>query len=146
MQITRAGEYGVLGLMHLARRKAGQRAMIDEVSRQERIPKSFLGKIFQQLARAGLVRSVRGSHGGFALLKSPDEISVLQIIEAVEGKIVFQRCRMDKPECEHAGGCALCGLFERAQDGIKDVLTRTTLRNLLDQQQTLQFKRASRHK
>jgi Rrf2 family iron-sulfur cluster assembly transcriptional regulator len=146
MQITRAGEYGVLGLMHLARRKPGQRAMIDEVSRDERIPRSFLGKIFQQLARAGLVRSVRGSHGGFALLKNPAEISVLQIIEAVEGKIVFQRCRMDKPDCEHAGGCALCGLFERAQDGIKEVLTQTTLRDLLDQQETLQSKRATAHK
>ena len=132
--------------MHLARRNPGQRAMIDEVSRQERIPKSFLAKIFQHLAKAGLVRSVRGSRGGFALLKSPAEISVLQIIEAVEGKIVFQRCRMDKPDCEHAGGCALCGLFERAQDGIKEVLTQTTLRDLLDQEETLESTRArSRH-
>jgi len=132
--------------MHLARRNPGQRAMIDEVSRQERIPKSFLAKIFQHLAKAGLVRSVRGSRGGFALLKSPAEISVLQVIEAVEGKIVFQRCRMDKPDCEHAGGCALCGLFERAQDGIKEVLTRTTLRDLLNQEETLESTRArSRH-
>jgi Rrf2 family transcriptional regulator, iron-sulfur cluster assembly transcription factor len=138
MQITRAGEYGVLGLMHLARRNPGQRAMIDEMSRQEGIPRSFLAKIFQHLAKAGLVRSVRGSHGGFALLKSPGEITVLEIIEAVEGRIVFQRCRMDKPDCEHAGGCALCALFERAQDGIKDVLTRTTLRDLLEQQETVE--------
>jgi Rrf2 family iron-sulfur cluster assembly transcriptional regulator len=137
MQITRAGEYGVLGLMHLARRTPGQRAMIDEVSRQERIPKSFLAKIFQHLAKAGLVQSIRGSRGGFALLKNPSEISVLQIIEAVEGKIVFQRCRMDKPDCEHVGGCALCSLFERAQDGIKEVLTRTTLRDLLEQEDAL---------
>ena len=146
MQITRAGEYGVLGLMHLARRNPGQRAMIDDVSRQEHIPKSFLAKIFQHLARAGLVRSIRGSHGGFALLKSPDEISVLEIIEAVEGKIVLQRCRMDKPDCEHAGGCALCGLFERAQDGIKEVLTQTTLRDLLEQEESLELTRAGGHR
>jgi Rrf2 family protein len=138
MQITRAGEYGVLGLMHLARRQPGQRAMIDEVSRQERIPKSFLAKIFQNLAKAGLVRSVRGSHGGFELLKNPADISVLEVIEAVEGKIVFQRCRMDKPDCEHEGGCALCSLFERAQDGIKDVLTRTTLHDLLADEKSVQ--------
>jgi DNA-binding IscR family transcriptional regulator len=53
---------------------------------------------------------------------------------------------MDKPDCEHAGGCALCGLFERAQDGIKDVLTRTTLRDLLDQQETIVSTRANGHK
>jgi Rrf2 family protein len=145
MQITRAGEYGVLGLMHLARRSPGQRAMIDEVSRQERIPKSFLAKIFQDLAKAGLVRSIRGSHGGFALLKSPDEISVLEVIEAVEGKIVFQRCRMAKPDCEHVGGCALCALFERAQDGIKDVLTHTTLRDLIQQEESLGLTHSGGH-
>jgi Rrf2 family protein len=109
--------------------------MIDEMSRQEGIPKSFLAKIFQNLAKAGLVRSVRGSGGGFALARSPAEISVLEIVEAVEGRIVFQRCKQDKPECEHIGGCALCSLFERAQDGVKDVLTRTSLRDLIQQQE-----------
>ena len=69
MQITRAGEYGVLGLMCLARRPVGAVVMIDEVSREEHIPKSFAGKIFQSLAKAGLVKSNRGSGGGFALLK-----------------------------------------------------------------------------
>ena len=137
MQITRAGEYGVLGLMHLARRLPAQRAMIDDISRKERIPKSFLAKIFQNLVRAGLIRSIRGSGGGFALAKEPSEISVLEIIEAIEGKIVFQRCKLDKPDCDHAGGCALCGLFERAQDGVKDALTGTTLRDLIQQQEAI---------
>lgn len=138
MQITRAGEYGVLGLMHLARRQPGQRTMIDEVSRQERIPKSFLAKIFQSLVKAGLVRSMRGAGGGFALVKPPADIPVLDIIEAVEGRIVFQRCQMARPDCEHAGGCALCGLFERAQDGLKEALTRTTLADLIQQQEKIE--------
>jgi Rrf2 family protein len=139
MQISRAGEYGVLGLMNLARRSPGQVAMIDEVSRSERIPKSFLAKIFQDLARVGLVRSIRGAGGGFSLLKDPAQISVLEIIEAIEGKIVFQRCKQLKPDCEHAGGCALCGLFEQAQDGVKDVLLRTTLMDLVHQQESIQL-------
>jgi Rrf2 family protein len=141
MQITRAGEYGVLGLMHLARRRPGQRTMIDEVSRRERIPKSFLAKIFQSLVKAGLVRSMRGAGGGFALLKPPGDIPVLEIIEAVEGRIVFQRCKMERPDCEHAGGCALCGLFERAQDGVKEALTRTTLADLIQQQKKMELTR-----
>jgi len=131
MQITRAAEYGVLGMMHLGRLRNGSMAMIDEVSRAEKIPKSFLAKIFQELGRAGLVRSNRGARGGFSLSRKPAEITVLEVIEAIEGKIVFQRCRLDRPDCEHAGGCALCGLFERAQDGVKDALTRTTLQDLI---------------
>jgi Rrf2 family protein len=135
MQITRAAEYGVSGLMHLGRLRRGGMAMIDEVSRAEKIPKSFLAKIFQQLGRAGLVRSSRGARGGFSLARGPEKITVLEIIEAIEGRIVFQRCRLDTPDCEHVGGCALCGLFERAQDGVKDALTGTTLRDLIRQQQ-----------
>ena len=142
MQITRAGEYGVMGLMHLARRRPGQRTMIDEVSRQQRISKSFLAKIFQSLVKAGLVRSIRGAGGGFALAKSPAQIPVLEIIEAVEGRIVFQRCKMARPDCEHVGGCALCGLFERAQDGLKDALTRTTLADLIQQQDRIELTQA----
>lgn len=141
MQITRAGEYGVLGLMNLARRRPGQKAMLDEVSESERIPKSFLAKIFQDLVKAGLVKSVRGAGGGFALVRPPAEISVLEIIEAIEGKIVFQRCKQLKPDCEHAGGCALCGLFEQAQDGVKDVLLRTSLNDLIRQQDTIDMAR-----
>jgi Rrf2 family protein len=135
MQISRAGEYGVMGLMYLARRFPGRRTMIDEVSRHEGISKSFLAKIFQSLVRAGLVRSMRGAGGGFALAKNPDQIPVLDIIEAVEGRIVFQRCKMERPDCHHIGGCALCGLLERAQNGLKDVLTSTTLADLIQQRE-----------
>jgi Rrf2 family transcriptional regulator, iron-sulfur cluster assembly transcription factor len=132
MQITKAGEYAVLGLMCLARRPVGSVVMIDEVSREEHIPRSFAAKIFQSLNRAGIVKSIRGSGGGFKLLKPSAEISVLAVIEAIEGKIAFQRCLAEEePKCEHFGGCALCGLFEQAQDRVKEVFSRTTLADLM---------------
>jgi len=99
MQITRAGEYGVLGLIALAKRAPGSVVMINQVSREEDIPKSFLAKIFQCLARSGLVHSVRGTGGGFSLARKPEEISVLEIIEAIEGPIALQRCLEMKPDC-----------------------------------------------
>jgi Rrf2 family protein len=105
--------------------------MIDEVSREEKIPKSFLAKIFQSLGKAGLVRSYRGAGGGFSLVKKPEEITVLEVIEAIEGKIAFQRCLQEVPDCEHMEGCALCGLFEQAQDRVKEVFARTSLADLL---------------
>ena len=130
MQITRAGEYAVLGLMCLARRPFGSVVMIDEVSREEKIPKSFAAKIFQSLVKAGLVRSNRGTGGGFTLQKQPADITVLEIIEAIEGKIAFQRCLTEPTACEHSGGCALCGLFEEAQDRVKQTFSQTTLADL----------------
>jgi len=130
MQITRAGEYGVLGLLALCRRPAGEVVMIDVIAAEEEVPVSFLGKIFQSLARAGIIRSARGSGGGFALVRKPSEISVLQVIEAIEGPIALQRCLDDDVGCENITGCALCGLLSEAQDRVKDVFQATTLGDL----------------
>lgn len=130
MQITRASEYGMLGLIALARRPVGEVVMVDLLAQEEGIPTSFLGKIFQNLNRAGLVRSARGSGGGFTLVRPPEQISVLEVIEAVEGPIAFQRCLEPEPDCGHLGGCALCGLFAEAQDRVKDVFGRTTVAEL----------------
>jgi Rrf2 family protein len=138
MQITRAGEYGVRGLTYLARRAPGQTAMIEEISRAERIPRSFLAKIFQSLARTGLVKSARGAGGGFALSKTPANITILEIIEAVEGRFLLQRCLQAETECELLGGCALCDLLGEAQDGMRGPLSRTSLRDLMEKQDRIE--------
>lgn len=133
MQITRAGEYGVLGLLNLVRRGAGATAMVHEVSREEAIPPSFLGKIFQRLARAGLVRSVRGAGGGFRLMRPANRISVLEVIEAVQGPIVFQRCLGEADDCFHLPACPLCGLFAEAQSQLRRTLASRSLADLAGQ-------------
>ncbi|MEI7729047.1 MAG: Rrf2 family transcriptional regulator [Verrucomicrobiota bacterium] len=134
MHISRAVEYGVLGLMALARRPIGAVVMIDEVSREEDIPKSFLAKIFQSLAKAGLVRSVRGTGGGFALTKTPEEITILDVIQAVEGPIALQRCLDVNSSCVHTESCALCSIFAVAQDRLKETFAATSLATLARQQ------------
>lgn len=134
MHISRAGEYGVLGLLHLVRQPAGQPVMIDAVSRDEMIPKSFLAKIFQDLAKVGILRSQRGAGGGFVLARPAEQITVLEVIEAIDGKIALQRCLGEIPDCDRREGCALCGLFEQAQDRLKEVFGQTTLADLRDRQ------------
>jgi Rrf2 family protein len=130
MQITRASEYGMLGLIALARRPIGEVVMVDVLAQEEGIPATFLGKIFQSLSKAGIVRSARGTGGGFSLARPAGEIAVLAVIEAVEGPISFQRCLEPEADCTHIGGCALCGLFTEAQDRVKDVFGRTTVADL----------------
>jgi Rrf2 family protein len=143
MQVTRAGEYGVLGLMALARRAPGDTVMIDEVSREEDIPRSFLAKIFQSLARSGLVHSVRGTGGGFSLARRPEEITILEIIESIEGPIALQRCLEEQPDCTHMQGCALCGLFAAAQDRLKETFARTSLADLTRSQASRASRKAA---
>jgi len=121
----------VLGLANLARRGPGRQIMIEEVSREENIPRSFLAKIFQNLAKAGFVESHRGAGGGFVLSKRPEEISVLEVLEAVEGRIALQRCVEDASACSQTEGCILCGFLVQAQEQVRDVFARTSLADLL---------------
>lgn len=130
MQVTRASEYAVLGLIALSRRQVGEVVMLDRLAGEEDIPVSFLGKIFQSLAKAGLVKSARGSGGGFALARPADGITALEVLEAVEGPLALTRCLDEEAGCEHAGGCALCGLFAEAQDRVKEVFTKATVAQL----------------
>ncbi|MCX7886779.1 MAG: Rrf2 family transcriptional regulator [Verrucomicrobiae bacterium] len=138
MQVTRAGEYGIIGLLYLARQPPGRTVMVDEISASEKIPKSFLAKIFQSLVKAGLVQSVRGAKGGFRLAKPPSKITVLEILNCVEDGFALQKCVTDRPKCvvaeRRVSGCALCQISGEAQHRLNEVLSRTTLEQLLKTQ------------
>ncbi len=135
MQVTRAGEYAVMGLLYLARQPVGRTVMIDEISEAEHIPKSFLAKIFQSLVKRGFVDSHRGAGGGFSLARSPADISLLQIFQCVEGAFGLQKCVTDEPVCvmdeSWLGSCVLCGVFAEAQFRVNEVFSRTRLQDLV---------------
>ena len=109
--------------------------MIDEISEAEKIPKSFLAKIFQSLAKGGFVLSHRGAKGGFSLAKPSNEINLLQILHCIESAFALQKCVAVDPECvvshDRLDTCVLCGVFAEAQNKVNEVLVRTTLRELL---------------
>jgi Rrf2 family iron-sulfur cluster assembly transcriptional regulator len=135
MQVTRAGEYAVIGLLYLAKQPAERTVMIDEISEAERIPKSFLAKIFQSLAKGGFVTSHRGAGGGFSLAKPARLINLLQIFQCVEGAFALQKCVTDEPECvvshDRLKTCSLCAIFSEAQSRVNEVFARTSLQDLL---------------
>jgi Rrf2 family protein len=136
MQVTRAGEYAIIGLSYLAKQPADRIVMIDEISETEGVPKSFLAKIFQSLVKAGIVRSNRGAGGGFSLAKSASEITLLQILQIVEGAFALQKCVSEDPECvvstTRMSNCTLCAVFSEAQNRVNEVFARTTLADLLN--------------
>jgi Rrf2 family transcriptional regulator, iron-sulfur cluster assembly transcription factor len=134
MQVTRAGEYAIIGLLYLARQPEGRTVMVEEISDAEQIPGSFLAKIFQVLAKGKLVVSHRGMHGGFSLARSPEDINLLQILNCVEREFALQKCVTDEPSCvvstERLGSCVLCGVFAEAQRRVNEVFASTTLADL----------------
>lgn len=135
MQVTRAEEYAVIGLLYLARQPTDQFVMIDEISDRESIPKSFLAKIFQTLAKGDVVHSQRGAGGGFALARPATEVNLLQVFNCVQGAFALQKCVGDDPECvvshDRLRSCVLCSVFNEAQARVNEVFSRTTLADLL---------------
>ena len=130
MQITRSGEYGLRGLLFLAKQPPERVTLISEVSKDQNIPETFLAKIFQRLSKVGLLRSVRGAKGGFSLGKPANEITMREIIEALEGPIALNRCLLKEGECAEEKFCPMHPVWEEVQERFLEILDRTTMEDL----------------
>jgi Rrf2 family protein len=87
MKLTHAASYGIHAILHIAGNKAGIPQASHDIAKAHKIPERFLLKILKPMVSAGLLHSVKGPHGGYRLAKSPAQISLLEVIEAVEGPI-----------------------------------------------------------
>jgi len=92
---------------------------------------AHLSKVLQRLARVGLVRSIRGPKGGFALLKPANKIPLLEVYEAIEGPINSSVCLLDEPACK-TGRCVMGSILRGVYAEIDSYLTRTTVASLKD--------------
>ena len=88
MRISRSTGYAMLALGHIAENKSKKIVLSQDIAKKYDIPLEYLLKLLQQLVKANILHSKRGPHGGFSLAKSPNQISVLQIIEAIDGPFV----------------------------------------------------------
>jgi Rrf2 family iron-sulfur cluster assembly transcriptional regulator len=130
LQLTRGGEYAIRAMTYLARHPVGHVSSLHDVGQAQDIPESFLAKIFQSLVHAGLATSQRGAHGGFSLARTAGEISVRQVIEAVDGPIALNGCVLWPEECRRSSGCTMHAAWEVAQERLMTVLEDVTLEKL----------------
>ena len=133
LQLTRGGEYAVRAMTYLARFPEGHVASLHDIGQAQEIPESFLAKILQILVHAGLAVSQRGAHGGFAVARPAEQITMRDVIEAVDGPISVNLCTLDPEECERSGNCEVHKAWLRAQEQLMDVLGGVTLSSLAPQ-------------
>jgi Rrf2 family protein len=88
MRLSRQSQYALCGIFDLAYNGGGQPVRVQTIGKRQAIPYRFLEQIFQRLRKAGIIEGKRGPGGGYRLLRAPDEITLLEIIEAVEGSLV----------------------------------------------------------
>jgi Rrf2 family protein len=146
MLFSTKAEYGVRLMVELGRRGGdtdpadAEPVALAAVAEAELLPLSYLEHLVAKLRQAGLVTSVRGAHGGYRLAKVPSEISMLDVVEALEGPIAPMDCfhsdREGRVLCSHevdAGQtCATKLLWTRVHGGVTKALTSTTLADLVE--------------
>lgn len=131
MQITRQADYAVRAVLYLAGLNGGGRAPTSQIAREERIPPSFLAKIVSQLSVAGMVQTSRGARGGVALARDPKDISLLEVVEAIDGPITLNECVADPSVCAFGDDCPVHGVWRGAQEKLVAELSAISFADLL---------------
>jgi Rrf2 family iron-sulfur cluster assembly transcriptional regulator len=123
-------EYAVRGLSELAARETQGYLMLDDLVAGTDLPRDFLAKIFQKLVHAGILRSAKGRGGGFALARPAHDLTLMAIVEAIEGPQAFDQCVIGLERCNDQMPCAQHDLYKPIRQRLKDYLLTTTLADL----------------
>ncbi len=130
MQITRATDYAVRVMTHLATLPEGARVPVAELARAGGAPESFVSKVLQQLVRCGMVTSLRGMGGGFQLAVRPEQVTLLEVVEGVEGPLQINLCLPGIQSCDRKSWCGAHPIWEEAQAALKRTLASATIAHL----------------
>jgi Rrf2 family protein len=126
MQITRQADYALRAMLYLAQLEPNQRAATSQIAEEQHIPPSFLAKIISQLSIAGLIHTSRGARGGVSLARLPDEVSILEVVEAIDGPISLNECTTSVNACPFGDDCPLRSLWCDTQAELVAKLRSTT--------------------
>jgi Rrf2 family iron-sulfur cluster assembly transcriptional regulator len=124
---SRSAEYAIRAFVYLAAAPPGKFTMVKQIAEESEIPPHFLAKILQQLARKGMLRSSKGPTGGFSLRQPPQEISLLDVVDAVDGLADYNRCLGGMTDCNDQMACGLHDSWKALRSRIIEYMERTSI-------------------
>ena len=122
-------EYAIRGLMHLPTR-IDSNVGIQEISVRAQVPEHFTRKMFQILARKGILAAISGPNGGYRLVRKPEQVSLLEIIEIIDGVDPLSACVLGLPVCDDRSPCALHNAWSKAKKTLLPDLRGTSIADL----------------
>jgi Rrf2 family iron-sulfur cluster assembly transcriptional regulator len=133
MRITQEGDYALRVVLYLYKHKPGERVEAKVISESENVPLRFLLKLLRKLAGAGVVNSYRGTGGGYAIEKPPSQVTIRQVIEAIEGPIYVNKCLCDETMCNlsRAQNCEVHRALEKLQSKLLTEMDNLTFEQIL---------------
>jgi Rrf2 family protein len=137
MQITRQADYALRAMLFLARLEPGEKEATSKIAEEQEIPPSFLAKIISQLHIAGLINTSRGARGGVSLARAPKEISLLDVVEAIDGPITLNECVGDPDVCAFGDNCPIHEVWCKAQAELVKKLRESTFDQLIEREKHL---------
>lgn len=132
MKISTRGRYGLRILLDLALHQSDSPRMIRDIAESQQISEKYISRLIIALRQAGLVSSVRGAKGGYRLACPPADISILNVVEIMEGKISVVECVRAPDGCSRADGCPARSMWSGINRKIEDALSGVTLQDIVD--------------
>jgi len=126
MRLSPAAELAVRSMLILAEEHGRGPVTLTTICRRRALPRQYLVKILSTLAKAGLVTAIRGKNGGYKLAKAPEQITVLEIIETIEGRIALNYCQQEPSQCDQTS-CPVRPVWTDFQNLLRHKLGETTL-------------------
>ncbi|HLO26049.1 MAG TPA: Rrf2 family transcriptional regulator [Geobacteraceae bacterium] len=150
MKLSTKSRYGLRALFDIAYNSGNLPAQIQDISRRQEISPRYLEQIFQALKKSGILKSKRGPQGGYCLSRSPEEITVRDVIMATEGDLALVDCvngkRKKKSACVFNGCCVTQTVWDEATTKLNDYFATLTLKSLCERGQALGLKREQDHR
>ena len=131
MKISTKARYGLRILIDIALNGDDRPRMIREISVSQGISQKYIGRLILELRKAGFLRSVRGAKGGYVLKKNPKDISLLEIMEVMEGQIHLTKCLLCPTDCKRAVSCSSRSLWSNLTEEMRLTFARVNLAEIV---------------
>lgn len=140
MKITTKGRYGLRALIDLAKYSEIEPVSINSIAARQGISERYLEQLMTLLKKAGLIKSIRGAGGGYVLAKEMSEISVGDVLRALEGNLEPVECTgfSEEASCEAAGGCVTKYVWQRINESINQTVNEISLKQLVEESKCVQ--------
>lgn len=132
MKLSTRTRYGIRAMLELAENYGSGPLQLRIIARDQKVSVKYLEQLMAMLKAAGIVRSVRGSKGGYILAKSPEKIKVSDCFECLEGSVITTECVEDESYCERTSDCIARQLWTEVQNSVMGLLQSMTLQSLVD--------------
>lgn len=134
MKLSTKGRYAMRAMLDLAQHYNEGLTLVKDVARRQEISDRYLEHLFLSLKAAGLIKSARGAHGGFALARPPSEIRLVEVMQVCEGPLALVECVADAGLCPRSSQCATRDIWKEMQLSMESLLSSLTLQDLVERQ------------